>query len=242
VRSIALAVALVVAGHGASAQDPGQVERIAVPSPILTIDQDGVYAASRFGQRIAREIEARASLLAAENRRIEAELAAEELVLTEVRPTLTPEDFRARADAFDARVEAIRTAQDSKARALGTLREAARDAFWRDSLPALGQLLAERRAVAVLDRRVVFLAANAIDVTDDAVARIDAVLGDGPGLDGLPTPDTPAPDTPAPDTPAPDTPAPVTPTPVTPTPATPDPETLDPGTPAAPADATDTGE
>jgi Skp family chaperone for outer membrane proteins len=178
------------AQDGGAAPAPGAVGRIEVPSPILTIDQDRVYAASRFGQRVTRELEARAAELAAENRRIETDLAAEELALTEVRPTLSAEDFRARADAFDARVVAIREAQDGKARALGSLRDAAREAFWNDSLPVLGRILADRGAVAILDRRVVFVAANAIDITEDVVAALDAALGDGPGLDALPAPGT----------------------------------------------------
>jgi Skp family chaperone for outer membrane proteins len=175
----------VLSAGAVTAQDTPAFETFEVPSPILTIDQDRVYAASAFGRRVAREIEVRAAELAAENRRIEAELEAEERALTEARATLPSEEFRARADAFDARVVAIRAEQDAKARALGTLRDTAREAFWRDSLPALSQILTERGAVAILDRRVVFLAANAIDITDDAVARIDGVLGEGPGLDAL---------------------------------------------------------
>lgn len=181
-RVLALTVGLALASGVALGQGTPAFE---VAAPILTIDQDRVYAASAFGQRIAREIERRAADLASENRRIEADLEAEERALTEARPTLAPEEFRRRADAFDARVVALRTEQDAKARALGALRDQAREAFWRDSLPALGQILAERGAVAILDRRVVFLAANAIDITDAAVARIDGVLGEGPGLDSL---------------------------------------------------------
>ncbi len=195
-RALATLLALAMAwwpGNGALAQAGLPFDTFEVPSPILTIDQDRVYAASAYGQRVARDIEARAAQLAAENRRIEAELTAEELALTEARPSLPAEEFRARADAFDARVVAIRAEQDAKARQLSALREAARDVFWRDSLPALGQLLGERGAVAILDRRAVFLAANAIDITDEVVARIDAVIGEGPGLDAIVPPVDPAP-------------------------------------------------
>jgi Skp family chaperone for outer membrane proteins len=195
-RALATVLAIAMAwgpGTGARAQASLPFDTFEVPSPILTIDQDRVYAASAYGQRVTRDIESRAAQLAAENRRIEAELTAEELALTEARPILPAEEFRARADAFDARVVAIRAEQDAKARQLSALREAARDVFWRDSLPALGQLLGERGAVAILDRRAVFLAANAIDITDEVVARIDAVIGEGPGLDAIVPPDEPGP-------------------------------------------------
>ncbi|MCU0906609.1 MAG: OmpH family outer membrane protein [Rhodobacteraceae bacterium] len=184
-HALALAVGLGLMAGDARAQGNTTFETFQVPSPILTIDQDRVYSGSAFGRRVARELEVRAADLAAENRRIETELEAEERALTEVRATMPLDAFRQRADAFDARVVAIRAEQDAKARALGALRDAAREVFWRDSLPALGQILGDRGAVAILDRRGVFLAANAIDITEDAVARIDAVLGEGPGLDAL---------------------------------------------------------
>jgi Skp family chaperone for outer membrane proteins len=189
--ALALAASLGAMG-GAAAQGALSFDTFEVPSPILTIDQDRVYGNSAYGRRIAREIEERAARLAAENRRIEAELTAEELALTELRTTLSAEEFRAQADAFDAKVVAIRSEQDAKARLLSEQREEAREVFWRDSLPALGQLLGERGAVAILDRRGVFLAANAIDITDEAVARIDAAIGEGPGLDAIAPPQEPA--------------------------------------------------
>ena len=195
-RTLALALCLAVPGAAIAQVGGLPFETFEVPSPILTIDPDRVYAASSFGQRVTRDIETRATQLATENRIIEADLTAEELALTEARPTLSTEDFRARADAFDTKVVAIREEQDAKARQLSILRDAAREAFWRDSLPALGQLLGERGAVAILDRRSVFLAANAIDITDEAVAQIDAVIGDGPELDAIMPSDLPVPDQP----------------------------------------------
>ena len=62
----------------------------------------------------------------AENRRIEAELTAEERTLTEIRDDLSPVQFRARAAAFDEKVQRLRREQDEKARALGQTDEEAR--------------------------------------------------------------------------------------------------------------------
>jgi hypothetical protein len=47
----------------------------------------------------------------------------------------------------------------------------------------LGDLMLERGAVAVLDQRIVFLSHSSVDMTAAAVARIDAVLGDGSTVD-----------------------------------------------------------
>ena len=37
----------------------------------------------------------------------------------------------------------------------------------------------ERGAVAVLDQRLVFLSLSTVDITQDAIARIDDTFGDG---------------------------------------------------------------
>ncbi len=150
-----------------------------VQSPILTVDSERLYQASAFGKRAARELEERTNVLQAENRRIEAALAEEERALTDQRPTLTPEAFRALADAFDEKVQATRQRQDAKSRALTQQLEEDRIAFLNAAVPVLQTLMREAGAAVVLERRGVFLSATAIDITDDAIARIDAVIGDG---------------------------------------------------------------
>lgn len=180
-----------------AAQDPA-----AVATPVLTLDQERLFQSSEAAKRISAEIEEQTLALAAENRRIEAELSAEELDLTEARPTLDPEEFRALADAFDDKVQRIRAEQDAKERALQQQRENDRQEFLSRISPVLAEIARERGALVILDRRVVLLSADAVDITDVAIARIDAAFA--------PSPETPSPDpapTPAPD-PAPD-PAPV---------------------------------
>ena len=177
---------------------------IEVPSQILTLDQDRLYAESAWGLRAAASIEAASQVLAVENRAIEATLTAEERSLTDRRATLTPEEFRALADAFDTRVVAIRQEQRRKERDLGALREAERQNFFAAALPSLGALLQDRQAVAILDSRAIFVAAEAIDVTDALIARLNADIGGGEPAVLRPSPDTPSPDTPNPDTPPPE--------------------------------------
>jgi Skp family chaperone for outer membrane proteins len=170
-RALALAAAFL--GGPATAQES------TAPSPVLTIDQEALFARSAYGRRIQAEIEAAASALAAENRAIEAELTAEERALTEERAAMDPEAFRARAAEFDDRVVEIRRAQSEKERDILARPETARQEFFRATLPVLTELVRERGAVAILDTRAVILSADAIDITEAAIARIDAVLGDG---------------------------------------------------------------
>ncbi|MCV2864376.1 OmpH family outer membrane protein [Albidovulum sediminicola] len=147
---------------------------------ILVLDQERLFEGSLWGKRVIAEIEAESNALAAENRRIEADLQAEEQDLTDKRQTLPTAEFRALADAFDAKVIDIRRNQDTKARDLVRLNDAERQAFLATAVPVLRKLLAETPgAVAILDRRTVLIAADVIDITDEAVARIDATLGAG---------------------------------------------------------------
>lgn len=160
-------------------QDGGLTNLGVVQSLILTIAPERLYSESAFGKRIGREIEAEGAEIAAENRRIEAELTAEEKTLTEARDSLPPSEFRERAAAFDEKVQQLRREQDEKARALGQKAEEARRALLTAVQPLLSQLMIESGAVAILDRRAVLLSVDAVDITDQAILRVDAQFGDG---------------------------------------------------------------
>lgn len=151
-------------------------------SAILTINSERLFSDSAFGQRVAREIEEESTALAAENRRIEAELTEEEHALTEKRATMEPQEFRALADAFDAKVAQIRQEQDGKARALTRRGDEARGIFLDSAQAVLSELMLETGAAVILERSSVFLSANATDITSIAIERIDAAIGDGSEL------------------------------------------------------------
>ncbi|MCB2135039.1 MAG: OmpH family outer membrane protein, partial [Rhodobacteraceae bacterium] len=148
-------------------------------SPILTLDQERFFNGSLWGQRAQAEVDAASATLSAENRRIEAELTGEEKELTEKRATMPADEFRTAADAFDARVTEIRREQDGKAREIGRILETERQQFYQAALPILGEVLQSRGAVAILDVRAIFVSADAIDVTDDVIATVNARLGSG---------------------------------------------------------------
>lgn len=153
--------------------------RTADTTAILTIDSERMFLNSEFGIRVAREIEARGNDLATENRQIELELAEAEQELTDMRATMTPEEFRPLADAFDTRVQETRQAQAAKSRTLNEVLEQEREVFLRAAGPVLQALMAEVGASVVLERRTVFISTNASDITTDAIARLNESLGAG---------------------------------------------------------------
>ena len=144
-------------------------------TPVLTIDQDRLLAETRLGAQTLQALEVQAQELAAENQRIEDELIAEELALTEQRATLGAAEFRDLANAFDARVQQLRGEQDEKVRQLSRAREEARSQFLREAAPIISEIVRMRGALVVIDRRDVFLSADSIDITDEAIQRINEV-------------------------------------------------------------------
>lgn len=168
-----LAAALIACAIAAEAQE--------VPVPLLTLDQDRFFLESDFGRAAVERERTETAALAEENKRISDELAAEEQALTDQRKTLSPEEFSARAKAFDEKVERIRTEQDAKATRVVEQRDQVRDDFLALARPVLGELLAERQATAILDKRMVLESLAVIDITDEAIAKLNAALADPAG-------------------------------------------------------------
>lgn len=157
-------------GAQVSAQD-GQL------FPVLTIDQDRLFSETRLGAGKLEALEQAAQALSAENNAIETELIAEERRLTEQRSTLPAQEFRALADEFDQRVQRIRGEQDEKARSLSRQGEEARAAFFQEVAEIISNIVREKGALVVIDRRDVFLSADRIDITDEAIQRVNEAEG-----------------------------------------------------------------
>ena len=166
----------------------GRAEPTAPPSGrLLVIDRDRVLSDSERGRAMLAELEEATAALEAENHEIEARLRAEERDLTERRPGMEPEAFRAEAEAFDERVRAIREERLARGRELLAREEALQRRFWDEAVPVLAAILQERGAVVVLDRESVFLSADSADITAEAIARIDAA-SEGHAPPGVPAP------------------------------------------------------
>lgn len=172
IRALAVAVAL--------AAGPAGAQGVPATAPqILTLDQDRLYADSLYGKALEAKATAASQALAAENRKIEADLAAEEADLTQKRATLTPQAFQDLADAFDAKVETMRAAQAAKGDALKADHDAGRTSFFKAAVPVLAELMRKSGAYAILNHDAVILSFDAIDVTDRAIKALDESLGDG---------------------------------------------------------------
>ncbi|MGB0905221.1 MAG: OmpH family outer membrane protein [Mangrovicoccus sp.] len=162
-------------GQTRTSDEPAAV----LPSPVLTLDPDALFSGSAFGKRVIAELERDRAALAAENRRIEQELVSRESELTGLRPTVSAEAFSEMAAEFDTTVQRMRTEQERKSRLLQERLEAERTAFRTKIGPVLVELVRASGAVAILDRAAVLISFQSIDVTQEAIAAIDAALGSG---------------------------------------------------------------
>ncbi len=158
----------------AAAQSVGVVQ-----SDILVIDPERLFEDTALGQSISADLQEERETLIALNRKLEAELEAEERALTAERDTASPEDFRDMADAFDEKVQQIRADSQRRVREHERNRERAPLDFMRQVEPVLVELMREAGATVILDRRTVLLQADVVDITGAAVQRIDATLGPG---------------------------------------------------------------
>lgn len=182
----AIALASVIGGVFGFTPSAGAQQLGFAQTAILTISSERLFNDSAFGKRIDREIETEGEALAEENNRIAAELTAEEHELTEKRADMDPEAFRELADAFDEKVQKIRGEQDHKTRVLAEKNDKARAVFLNAVRPILAEVMRESGAGVILERSSVFLSANATDITDLAIERIDATIGDGSELSPAP--------------------------------------------------------
>lgn len=155
-----------------------------VQSPILMVDLDKLFSETLFGKAVNDRYKTEGDALVSENLRLETALEAEERDLTDRRAVLPAAEFKSLASAFDVKTEQIRSAQEAKARAISARRESEQQRFIDAAKPVLGALMRDSGAAAIFDKNMVFLSFRGIDITDTAIARIDAVLGTG---DGPPT-------------------------------------------------------
>lgn len=183
---VLLAMATGLAVSPLLAQEPPAV------SPILTIEPERLFLDSQFGKASIARLESEQAALLAENKRLEAALEAEEKSLTERRPSLSADEFRTLAEAFDKKAEEIRSARQAKSRSLNDLIEEDKRKFLDAAFPILGELMTELGALAILDKKTVFVSFERLDITDMAIARIDAAMQESqlPGPAPAPEPNT----------------------------------------------------
>lgn len=145
-----------------------------VINPVVTVDLDRLVNETQIGQYLSFQMGERAQKLQKELDKIEAELSAEEEDLIKQREELELSEFRVLAKAFDEKAVRLRLEQQAKIQALEEEGSKRRQDLLRSFVPVLSQVMRDRGASILLDRRSVVLDDRAsVDITDVAIMIID---------------------------------------------------------------------
>lgn len=170
-RAFFLAVALAFACHLAA-------PAVAAADSILLIDRQRVLSDSDPARRLRAAEQQRRVTLRQELDVIQDALEAEEAEISALRGQVDAAAFEARVQAFDVHVREARSRSQASGEALQAEFERARQQLVTASGPVLGAMLASHGADVVLDVRSVLIARPGLDVTEEAIGRLNAATTD----------------------------------------------------------------
>ena len=133
---------------------------------------------TQIGKKIIAEDNIARQNLQSENEELEENLLLEEKELSDMRKTLTLDEFRLKAQDFDKKVTIIRKEQGQKEQLLIAENRKNENDFFKKIYPLLYGLLSEKGGLILIDQRNVVLWDSSVDLTKDAINLIDRVLGD----------------------------------------------------------------
>ena len=154
----------------------------APPRRVLVVSRRRIMRETEAARTLRQREETLSTAFEEELESAKAALAARETELTRLRAELDPEAFSKLTEEFDRKVRTVRRRSQRRAAELQRAFRDARDALRGRIAPILIDLLRERGADIVLDAESILVAAPAVDVTEDVIARFDAEVA-SPALD-----------------------------------------------------------
>ena len=140
-----------------------------------TVDMNKLLKQTIVGKKLISDNNSLRQSLQNENDALEAELLLEEKDLSELRRSLSADEFRPKALAFDQKVTIIRLEQAQKEEnLLRNIRKKESD-FYKNIYPLLYKLLSEHGGLILFDQRNVVLWDSSVDITDEAIDMINRI-------------------------------------------------------------------
>ncbi len=146
---------------------------------VIVIDSERVVAQSQAGRSMSTQLQAIATQMQGEIQPEQTAVQAEQQRLQTATRNQTPQQIQANTqlsqqiEAFNRRVETLRTRQMTLARDLEHTRGQALQTFNTQITPVLNELLTARGAAVVLDASVASRFTPNVDATADLIARLD---------------------------------------------------------------------
>ena len=144
-----------------------------VATRVLVVDIDRLRAESLAGTGIMKATSAFREEIQREISDRETAIREEERKLARERPTLSEADFDARVDAFDDLVQAQRRLAETESRRLQLARSRAQALLTRATQEVLAAMMREMQAHVLLDKSQIILSVSAIDITAEAIERLN---------------------------------------------------------------------
>ncbi|MEM1100532.1 MAG: OmpH family outer membrane protein [Pseudomonadota bacterium] len=167
-------LALALFGTASVVQAQEAPAPLALRSPVLTIESARLFPETELGRSILAQIAEEQRIFNIENQELADAFREEELALTDRRATLPRDEFAALAEDFDARVQAARRERDAREAEIEASADLRRRSFSQAVRPILNQIMREAGAAVLIEAETVLIRADAIDITDIAIVRIDA--------------------------------------------------------------------
>lgn len=185
--AVAISMAVPLSAQDLTVSSPApQSDSAQTSLPIIAFDRERIQTTSQMGQDLAAQIDALQQALVEENAHIAEDLEAEEREITALKGTLSAEDFALRAAAFDAKATRLRMENAEKVSDVEEQSLQNSRIFEQTLRAVLTDIAREVGALAVFEIQQIYLRSETIDVSTEAIRRLDAQLQSGAdGADGV---------------------------------------------------------
>jgi Skp family chaperone for outer membrane proteins len=178
--AVLLALASVLAPAVLRAQDNGEAAAVEQQAPALVaiVDIQRILTEAAASKSIREQVESYRSTYLAELTLEEDRLREEEQKLTRQRAILSADVLAERERAFRTRVAEIQQRAQTISRRLDNSINSAMNQVRRAMLPIFADLTRERGINLIVAKSQILFAVRSLEVTDEVLLRLDAVLPD----------------------------------------------------------------
>lgn len=169
-----MACAVVVALLGADAR--AQAARQAPAAVIILVDSQEILAESAAGKSLRAQIESYRKKFQADLSKREDDLRKQEAELKRQRTLLSPEAFEERRKTFEQQVTGVQREIQDRNKSFETALTDARKQLLTALEPIFADIMKEYGANLMLDQNQVVLGATTLDITKEAIRRLDSKL------------------------------------------------------------------
>ncbi|NIJ42714.1 Skp family chaperone for outer membrane proteins [Parvibaculum indicum] len=172
------ALAFVAATSMATVPARAAEDGAAKPAVILIVNTEQLFAQSKVGQSIRKQAQAQAKELQAENEKKSKEMEAEAKKLGDQRALLSQSEFQKKVEALQKKDRQLQATMQEKSQAFQIGTQQARAKVQAALRPIFVDIMKERGGTVLLDQSVVLAGGVDLDVTQEALKRLNEKLDD----------------------------------------------------------------